>query len=133
MVLFHQVQEHAIQYCSSLDRSDFYIFDETSCTSMSICNVTFKLYVSLYMNGKSLTSSEVKPLYPTDLHPSLTKLQPSDNSAILTILPFSPSSHEYDIGHVKFSLRSLHYIRTFIYNTHNKRSLQCIYINSRTQ
>jgi hypothetical protein len=31
---------------------------------------------------------------------------------ILFILPFSPSSHKYDIGHVKFSLHSLHYIRT---------------------
>jgi hypothetical protein len=27
------------------------------------------------------------------------------------ILPFSPSSHKYDIGHVKFSLHSLHCIK----------------------
>jgi hypothetical protein len=27
------------------------------------------------------------------------------------ILPFSPSSHKYDIGHVKLSLHSLHYIK----------------------
>jgi hypothetical protein len=32
--------------------------------------------------------------------------------SLFFILPFSPSSHEYDIGHVKFSLHSLHYIRT---------------------
>jgi hypothetical protein len=33
-------------------------------------------------------------------------------SSLFFILPFSPSSHKYDIGHVKFSLHSLHYIRT---------------------
>jgi hypothetical protein len=30
---------------------------------------------------------------------------------LLFILPFSPSSHKYDIGHVKFSLHSVRYIR----------------------
>jgi hypothetical protein len=42
---------------------------------------------------------------------------------------FSPSSHKYDIGHVKFSLHSLHYIKTLIHNTHNKGN---IYINNGT-
>jgi len=44
-----------------------------------------------------------------------------------------PSSHKYDIGHVKLSLHSLHYIRTFIHNIHNKKNLQYIYIRSGTQ
>jgi hypothetical protein len=48
-------------------------------------------------------------------------------------LPFSPSSHKRDIGHVNLSLCSLHYIKTFIHNIHNKRKLQYIYINSGTQ
>jgi len=37
------------------------------------------------MSRKSLTSSEVKFRYPADLYPSLTQLQPSDKSAIVTI------------------------------------------------
>ena len=49
------------------------------------------------------------------------------------ILPFSPSSHKYDIGHIKLSLRFLHYIKTFIHNIHNKRNLQYININNGTQ
>jgi hypothetical protein len=36
------------------------------------------------------------------------------------ILPFSPSGHKYEIGHIKLSLHSLHYIKTFIHSTHNK-------------
>jgi len=36
------------------------------------------------------------------------------------ILPFGPSSHKSDIGHVRLSLHSLHYIKTFIRSIHNK-------------
>jgi len=49
------------------------------------------------------------------------------------ILPFGPSGHKYDIRHVKLSLHSLHYVKTFIHNIHNKRNLQYIYINRATQ
>ena len=36
------------------------------------------------------------------------------------IRPFSPSSHKYNIGHIKLSLHSLHYIKTFMHILHNK-------------
>ena len=36
------------------------------------------------------------------------------------ILYFSPSSHKYDIGHIKLSLHSPHYIKTSIHSIYNK-------------
>jgi hypothetical protein len=33
-----------------------------------------------------------------------------------SFLPFSPSNHKYDTGHVKFSLHSLHYIQCLLNN-----------------
>jgi len=40
--------------------------------------------------------------------------------SIFFILPFSPSSHKYAIGHIKLSLHSMHYIKTFFHNIHNE-------------
>jgi hypothetical protein len=53
-------------------------------------------------------------------HMSLRHWQTFPAFSLFFILPFSPSGHKYDIGHVKLSLHSLHYIKTFIHSIHNK-------------
>jgi hypothetical protein len=53
-------------------------------------------------------------------HRSLRHWQTFPAFYLFFILPFSPSNHKYDIGHIKLSLHSLHYIKTFTHSIHNK-------------